>query len=472
MNKSKKRSIILYSFIIFAVILCWSLLLVAALYMRGSRLIIANPIIPQINIADTPYRPPLLSEAAACAAYAPQPPAVAARSAVVIDAESGALLFEKNPDQSIPPASLTKLAAIYTAMQAIENGEITLTDTLSPPSESWAVNIPPGSSLMFLGKNQKVTVEELILGMSVVSGNDAAIALAIHVAGSVSAFVTRMNKAMEELGLQNTHFEEPSGLSEHNRTTARDFARFSAVYVQKYPDHLQRFHSVRELSYPQPHNMLIPQQSIRQAATNTLLTKLDGCDGIKTGFIYESGFNIALTAVRNGQRFIAVILGGSGKNSAQGKKIREYNGTVLLEWAFSHFSTVYAQDIPISISAVPVLGAESSADTSAVLPVLGGYTANAAAFTVLKTTNESNKEAARNIRPRIILPPYLSAPITARQKIGRIQFIATVGDTKEEYIAAEFPLLADRTTEKGHELRWKYDNLAIKCYRFIHSFSE
>lgn len=233
---------------------------------------------------------------------------------------------------------------------------MSLTDTLMPPIESWAVKYPPGSSLMFLGKNQRVTVEELLRGMAVVSGNDAAVALAIHAAGSVETFVRQMNKAVVALGLQNTHFEDANGLSEYNRTTARDFARFCAVYVRKYPDHLAQFHSLREFSYPQPHNMLKPQTIIRQPATNTLLAKLDGCDGIKTGFIYESGFNIALTAQRNGIRFIAVILGGAGKSMAEGKALREENCSILMEWAFAHFSTRYAQNFPLDIPAIPVVG--------------------------------------------------------------------------------------------------------------------
>jgi len=483
MNKLKKRTIGFHIMIAAAVALCGGIASAIALYIRGVQLTTAVPaeqyrtetlssgIAPNVAF-HTPnheggggfFYVPSLAALAPCTRHIPQPPAPVARSAVLIDAASGALLFEKNPDQSIPPASLTKLVAIYTAMQAVERGEISLTDTVTPPREAWAVNMPPGSSLMFLGQNQKVSVEELLLGMSVVSGNDAAVALAVHTAGSVPAFVKRMNKAIAALGLRNTHFEDSNGLSEYNYTTARDFARFSAVYVKKYPDHLQRFHSVREFSYPQPHNMLTPQTVIRQPATNTLLSALDGCDGIKTGFIYESGFNIALTAQRNGIRFIAVILGGAGKNSREGKTIREQNGTTLMEWAFSHFATVYARDFPLQAAPVPVIGAQEQANRTALLAQLSHPDGNNAAFTVPLSGKDFTYDTAA-IHTRILLPLALSAPITAGQKIGRVQFWMETEDG--ERLLAEFPLVADKELKRGSRFRWKYDSLALKFRRFL-----
>lgn len=412
--------------------------------------------------------PPALLHRSASTQDIPQPTAISARAAVVIDAASGALLFEKNPDQSIPPASLTKLVAIYTAMQAVERGKVNLTDTITPPAASWAVTIPSGSSLMFLGKNQRVTVEELMRGMAVVSGNDAAVALAIHTAGSVKAFVQQMNEVVSALGLHNTHFEDANGLSEYNRTTARDFARFCAVYVRQYPDHLARFHSLRELSYPQPHNMLKPQTTIHQPATNTLLAKLDGCDGIKTGFIYESGFNIALTAQRNGIRFIAVILGGAGKNMEEGKTLREENGKILMEWAFTHFSTRYAQNFPLDMPAIPVVGAQEPARQTALQPQLDDPSGNNGAFTVPLSGTELNgsDRTAAEIHARILAPHALAAPIAAGEKIGTVQFFTE--REGQQLLLAEFPLIANKTLKKGSVLRWKYDNLALKLYRFLH----
>ena len=466
MTNTKSHKIGFYILIAVAVAAGWIAASGIALYIRGTQLLTIQPEgqVRQGVVFDSVHTPALL-QAASCTQGIPQPAAISARSAVVMDAASGALLFEKNPDQSIPPASLTKLVAMYTVMQAVERGEISLTDTITPPTESWAVNIPSGSSLMFLGKNQRVTVEELMRGMAVVSGNDAAVALAMHTAGSVEAFVRQMNEAVAALGLQNTHFEDANGLSEYNRTTARDFARFCAVYVRKYPDHLAQFHSLRELSYPQPHNMLKPQAIIRQPATNTLLGKLDGCDGIKTGFIYESGFNIALTAQRNGIRFIAVILGGAGKSMAEGKALREENGTTLMEWAFSHFSTRYAQNFPLDIPAIPVVGAKEQANRTALLPLPDDPSGNGGAFTVPHSDPGETVPNTAEIHSRILVPGALAAPIAAGEKIGKVQFFTE--DEGKPLVLAEFPLIANKTLEKGSVLRWKYDNLALKLHRFL-----
>ena len=272
-----------------------------------------------------------------------------------------------------------------------------------------------------------------------------------------------MNETVAALGLQNTHFEEPSGLSEYNRTTARDFARFSAAYIRKYPEHLKQFHAVRELSYPQPHNMLTAQQTIRQQATNTLLTQLEGCDGLKTGFIYESGFNIALTAQRNGIRFIAVILGGAGRSSREGKAIREKNGKALMEWAFTHFFTVNAQDFPLSASAIPVLGAKKQSDKTAFIPLLADPTGNSAAFTI--PLSENGLTSGNAVYSRVLLPAVFYAPIAAGQKLGKVQFLRQT-DTHEQLLA-EYPLIADRTVEQESTLRLKYDSLTFKLWRLF-----
>ena len=475
----KIRPLGFYLMIAVTALIIWTIGILVALYIRGAQLMqlpqgiagagntdgAAHQHYTGDTIEHAPYRVPALLQPAPCVHGIPVLPTIAARSAVLIDAVSGALLFTKNPDQSIPPASLTKLVAIYTAMQAVERGEISLSDTIFPPAEAWAVNMPPGSSLMFLGKNQQLTVEELMRGMAVVSGNDAAVALAIHTAGSVPAFVTLMNKTVTELGLTDTHFEDASGLSEYNRTTARDFARFSAAYINKYPEHLSLFHSARELRYPEPHNMLKPQPAVTQQATNTLLAKLDGCDGLKTGFIYESGFNIALTAQRHGIRFIAVILGGAGRNSAEGKRIREENGKALIEWAFSHFSTVYAQDFSVSMPVIPVTGAQEPANTTALLPRLLDPNGTKTAFTIPRTA-AGTQGATGAIHAQVIAPLQLSAPIAKGQKIGKIRFFTEV-DGKTTHLA-EFPLVADKAIMQGSRVRWKYDMLALKCYRFWH----
>ncbi len=461
MKKNRTQRCVFYATFILLLLLCWILIAAALLYTRANTLFSAQPEQQSTNYAQTStHKAPLFHTLAPITEAAPQPPAIAARSAILIDARSGAVLYEKHADQSIPPASLTKLVAIYTAMQAVSDGKITLHDTIIPPPESWAVNIPAGSSLMFLGNDQQLTVEELLLGMSVVSGNDAAIALALHTSGSVAAFVKNMNEEMKKIGLIHTSFTEPSGLSEYNRTTARDFARFSYAYIQKYPRHLPDLHAIQDFTYPKPHNMLKNQPSIHQKATNTLLGKLSGCDGLKTGFIYESGFNIALTAERNGTRFIAVILGGAGKTGIQGKKIREQNGIALMEWAFSAFETKPLEIQPKTLT-LPVLGSAEKPAFSAVQPEIQSYYRPQHAFyTALRATNTT-----QNIKTNILLPEYISAPVSTGERIGHIRIAQKIN--QKNYLLRDFPLTADTTIKRGNTLRWKYDHAAMQFFSML-----
>ncbi|MBO7614053.1 MAG: D-alanyl-D-alanine carboxypeptidase, partial [Treponema sp.] len=178
-----------------------------------------------------------------------------AKSAILIDVSNGNVLYEKNADLIIPPASMTKLFAMYVVEEEVAAGRLSYDQVIPLPPESWACNMPPHSSLMFLGKGQRVTLEELLLGLSICSGNDAAYALAYTVCGSMEEFVERMNRAARELGLKNTHFVESSGYSELNQTTAREMADFAATYLRRFPSSLHRFHSVLDFTYPKERNL-------------------------------------------------------------------------------------------------------------------------------------------------------------------------------------------------------------------------
>ena len=441
----------------------------AALVIHGKRILYADAAVPNAEIVSHVQRlyenSGFSSEfrtsrsfvsCVPCADAILSPPSITARAAVLLDAESGALLYEKNPQLSIPPASLTKLVTIFTVFQAIEAGRIHLNDVITPPSQAWYGNMPSGSSLMFLNKDQRVSVEELIRGMAVVSGNDAAIALAIHTAGSVAAFVKRMNAVAAELGLYDTAFVEPTGLSEQNRTTARDFVKFCTIYLKRYPQNLQRFHAVRNFTYPQKHNLLKPGTGISQVATNTLLSSLKGCDGLKTGFIYESGFNIALTAERNGTRFIAVLLGSNGKTLAEGKRNREKDSHALMEWAFRSFQTIIVPNIFEHLSPVPVLGSADLRGAWAFLPVpFPLYRAQSLVVSALRIGTAGTPV----ITGRISVPPYLIAPVESGTNIGMFEVVQHIGD--DTYPLAQFPLLVSRNFASGSALRLKYDRAAV-----------
>ncbi len=269
-------------------------------------------------------------------------PILSARAALLMDATTGTVLYEKNADLPIAPASLTKLMTIHIALEEVNQGLYNLNDTVSLPKATWGSSQPEGSSLMFLAPGQIVTLHELLLGLAVSSGNDAAIAVAIHSAGSVAAFVRKMNACASALGLISTHFVEPSGISERNRTSARDFAVFCRFYLSSHPNSLKDYHSVSEFAYPKVENVAEAYRdrpgTIVQKNRNGLLDSKLGVDGLKTGFIIESGFHFALTALRAETRLIAVLLGIP--NSSEGAKQREEDGRKLLDWGFAHFKTL------------------------------------------------------------------------------------------------------------------------------------
>lgn len=268
-------------------------------------------------------------------------PVINSRSAVIMDAVTGTVLFVKNPDDEIPPASLTKLMTMHLVMKEAQRNPSCLDEVFSPPKESWAINQPPRSSLMFLAAGQQTTLRELLLGLAVSSGNDAAVAAALCLAPSVEIFADMMNREAENLGLRKTHFVEPSGISEYNMTSARDFTQFCRFYIQAHPEAMETYHSVREFAYPKPENVAevfrAKPGTIVQYNSNKLLGTVEGVDGLKTGYIDEAGYNIALSAKRNETRFIAVILGAPLRG---GEQIRNEDGKRLLNWAFDHYKTV------------------------------------------------------------------------------------------------------------------------------------
>ncbi|MCM1320646.1 MAG: D-alanyl-D-alanine carboxypeptidase [Bacteroides sp.] len=409
---------------------------------------------PQENPADADirqlYPQPLVSPLP----YSLVPPDlfIHAHSAVLIDAANGCILYEKNADEIIPPASMTKLFVMYIAMQEIEAGRAAFSDVVPLPPECWAVNMPPDSSLMFLAEGQIVTLEELLTGLAVASGNDAAAAVAHYFGGTVSAFVERMNEEARKLGLQKTHFEEPSGYSEKNVTTAREFSAFARVYISRFPYALEKFHARKMIAFPQEHNL--PQhlrgngaQPIVQYNTNKLLGKLAGADGLKTGFIYESKYNLALTAERNGTRYISITMLGPGENSAEGNAFRLQDGTALMEWAFAGFHSAQKPD---AASVLPVFGAKGKTRAVRLVP------ANGAPLTV---PHIAGTDAETPLAVHVSLPSFLNAPVAAGTEYGTATYM--LGSVPLETV----PLVAERSAAEGNPLKKAADAAARLFFR-------
>lgn len=372
----------------------------------------------------------------------PDYPALNARSAVMIDAETGEILYRKNPETVIPPASLTKLMTIHLAYRAVEEGRLSLEDPVPIYAQDCAPDLPYRSSLMYLEAGMRVSLRELLEGLAIPSGNDAAFAVARLLSGSIEDFAREMNKEALALGLSRTSFVEPSGLSEDNATTARDFAEFCRYYVSEHPQALLELHSLPQLRFPLLSNMPPGysgrERPIVQKNRNGLVASYPGCDGLKTGYIDESGYNIALTAHRDGTRLIAVILGGYGTSTSTGSSIREDNGRKLLDYGFAHFATVR----PRVVSLKPVRvwkGRKKSVELEPGGPL---------AFTALK-------EEASSIVCVTERDAETVAPILKGQRMGELVFSAS------GRIVRRIPLVAKDSVPAANPLARLWDSIVL-----------
>ena len=366
-------------------------------------------------------------------------PELGSQAAVVMDAVTGTFLYSKNPDEVIPPASLTKLMTMHLALKAIKAKPALLDEVIVPPPESWAVNQPPRSSLMFLANGQRTSLRELLLGLAIPSGNDAAVAVALQFAPTVNAFAEMMNSEARALGLVNTHFDEPSGISEFNLTTARDFAHFCRFYIRTHPETLEEYHSVREFAYPRAENVAEVFRSrpgtIVQYNRNRLLETVEGVDGLKTGYIDESGHNIALTAKRGETRFIAVILGAPLRG---GEQIRNEDGRRLMTWAFDNYKTVF----PLS----PVL------ESPRVWKGKANYV-NLATREPLEFTSLIDRAAPLYYRTDLVDP--LIAPIPGGSPVGNLIYYDDEGELYR------VPLVTVEEIEAGGFFKRLFDSIRL-----------
>jgi len=377
---------------------------------------------------------------------------VGAASAILIDVANGQVIYEKNADEVIPPASMTKLFAMYVVDEEVSAGRLHYDDIIPLPPECWACNMPPHSSLMFLGEGQRVTLEELLLGLSICSGNDAAYALAYTICGNMEDFVARMNQVAVGLGLSNTHFVESSGYSELNTTTAREMAAFAKVYLNQHPESLKRFHSVEKFTYPKARNLApgdilaaqdfsqgLPRHitmSITQQNTNPLLGKLPGCDGLKTGYIDESGYNLSLTAERNGVRFLSVTMKGPGNNTAEGQAGRVKDGTTLMEYGFKTFADFNVQEYIQPVLTKVYGSKEKSVNLVPAFEV--------SVETVPFIIGDSMTENLAQVQVVVDVPSALKGDVLLGYEYGEIR--VELGD----YVLDRIPLVADRNVSKAN----------------------
>jgi D-alanyl-D-alanine carboxypeptidase (penicillin-binding protein 5/6) len=240
-----------------------------------------------------------------------------ARNAIIVDFDTGAVLLDKNADEPMPPASMSKIMTAYLVYDALKKGKLSLEDYLPVSEKAWRT----GGSKMFVPYPGRVKVEDLIRGMIVQSGNDACIVLAEGLGGSEEAFVEQMNEKAKELGLANSHFTNVTGLPDpEEHMTARDLATLARRLITDFPEYYH-YDSEKDFTF----------NKIRQGNRNPLLYKDLGADGLKTGHTEEAGYGLTASAIRDGRRIIMVL---SGMDKAN---IRAQESERLLEWAFREF---------------------------------------------------------------------------------------------------------------------------------------
>jgi D-alanyl-D-alanine carboxypeptidase (penicillin-binding protein 5/6) len=250
------------------------------------------------------------------------PPNISASHAILIDYENGSFLYEKAADTPFPPASLTKLMTMELVFQALEERRLSLDQPLLISPYAWKRGgaVSHGST-MFASINSRVKVEDLIQGVVVVSGNDAAIAFAEALDGNEMEFAKHMTERARELGLASATFKNPTGLYDpDHKISVRDLARLAAHIIREYPDYFP-YYSQREFTW----------NKIKQQNRNPLLELNIGADGMKTGYVKESGYGLVGTAVQNDIRLIVVV------NGSPSMKERADDARRLLEWGFKNF---------------------------------------------------------------------------------------------------------------------------------------
>jgi len=261
----------------------------------------------------------ILFQVSAHAAIVPAAPALDATAYLVMDYHSGRILAEKDIDKRVDPASLTKMMTTYVVTNEIEEGNIKMGDMVMISEKAWRME----GSRMFVEVNKQVTIEDLLKGVIIQSGNDASVALAEHIAGTEEVFAEVMNQYAATLGMANTHFTNSTGLPDaEHYTTARDLSILASAMIRDHPE-IYAWHSVKEFAF----------NGITQPNRNLLLWRDESVDGIKTGHTEAAGFCLVSSAVRENMRLITVVMGSNSMES------RARGSAALLNFAFRFFET-------------------------------------------------------------------------------------------------------------------------------------
>ncbi|MFT6957170.1 MAG: D-alanyl-D-alanine carboxypeptidase (penicillin-binding protein 5/6) [Halieaceae bacterium] len=320
----------------------------------------------------------------------PAPPQVAAKAYILIDANSGAVLAHKNPDMSLPPASLTKMMTSYVLAVEIDSGRVSPDDMVVVSRNAWSQNpVFKGSSLMWIEPGKDVSIENLERGVVISSGNDATVAVAEHLAGSEAAFADMMNSHAEALGMQDTWYVNSHGLPDPQHvTTARDLATLAVAIITKHPGHYG-IYKEREFTY----------NDIRQYNRNSLLGEDPSVDGLKTGYTREAGYGLVASAKRREMRLVAVVMGTTSPNA------RKNEARSLLNYGFRFFETANLFEAGQELQQPRIWKGQQD------------YVSVGLAEAALVTLPRGQK---RNLTTEIELPDEIVAPIAFGEELGTV----------------------------------------------------
>lgn len=362
----------------------------------------------------------MAAQAGGVIAPKPSAPNVAAKSHILIDYDSGRVLASENPDQRLPPASITKLMTSYVVSHELHAGNISLDDEVLISEKAWRMI----GSRSFLKVDTKVSVEALLRGMIVQSGNDAAVALAEHIAGSEEVFAQMMNQYAQQLGMVDTNYKNATGLPDPDHyTTARDIATLSAALIRDFPEHY-KWYAEKEYTY----------NNITQHNRNKLLWRDNSVDGLKTGHTEEAGYCLAASAQRSDMRLISVVLGTRSENA------RAQETQKLFNYGFRFFETHQLYQANASITNSKVWkGAQDQV-------ALG--LAQSLAVTVPRGQYDE-LTASTNIEQPVI------APVEPGTRLGEVEI--RLGD---EMVARQ-PLVALTAVEQGSWWRRLIDHILL-----------
>jgi len=342
----------------------------------------------------------------------PKAPSIAAKGYLLIDFDSGKVLSENNSEETLEPASLTKMMTSYIIGQELKSGNLKLTDKVTISNNAWSKNFPD-SSKMFIEIGKEVSVEDLNRGIIIQSGNDACVAMAEHIAGSEPAFADLMNSWALQLGMNDTHFVNSHGLhADGHHTTAKDMAILAKAIITDVPNEY-KIYSEKSFKY----------NGIVQYNRNGLLwDKSLNVDGMKTGHTSAAGYSLVSSATKDGMRLISVVMGTRSDDA------RKIESKKLLNWGFRFFETI----TPYKAN-----------DQLASERIWMGTQANIRLGVPVDTPLTLPRNQSQNLKADFVINSELRAPIQKGDKVGQVNY--TLGD---EAIAT-YDLIALETVEEG-----------------------